>query len=78
MYDDGAGNLIGGAGGGTIDYETGEVNFLSYPDAEFVVSVAHSSGLAGRASSSGANIIEKIYARSASAKIKGHVGLMIK
>ena len=78
MYDDGAGSLVGGAGSGTINYETGEINFLSYPDAEFVINVAHSSGLAGRASSSGANIIEKIYARSASAKIKGHVGLMIK
>ena len=78
MYDDGAGNLIGGAGSGTINYETGEINFLSYPDAEFVINVSHGSGLGGRASSTGANMIEKIYARSASAKVKGIVELDIK
>ena len=78
MYDDGAGNLIGGAGSGSINYETGEISFLSFADAEFVVSVAHSSGLAGRASSTGANMIEKIYARSASAKVKGQVGLRVR
>tara|TARA_R100000808_G_scaffold14375_1_gene34009 strand:- start:155 stop:1714 length:1560 start_codon:yes stop_codon:yes gene_type:complete len=76
MWDDGDGNLTG-VGSGTINYDTGEVNFTAYPDAEFVVSVAHSSGLAGRAGSSASNIIEKVYARSANAKVEALIGMKV-
>ena len=76
MWDDGNGNLQG-VGSGTIDYDTGAVNFTAYPNAEFVVSVAHSCGLAGRQSSTGANVIEKVYARSANAKVETVLGLDI-
>ena len=77
MWDDGNGRLSG-VGSGTIDYETGEIQFVSYPNAEFVISVSHSCGLAGRASSTGANIIEKVYARSTNAKVESRVGLKVK
>ena len=76
MWDDGNGNFMG-VGGGTINYDTGEVNFRAYPNADFVVSVAHSSGLAGRQSSTGSNVIEKVFARSINAKVETVIGLDI-
>ena len=76
MWDDGNGRLQG-VGSGTIDYDTGEVSFSSYPQAEFLISVAHSCGLAGRASSTGANIIEKVYARSTNAKVESLIALRV-
>ena len=76
MWDDGNGHLQG-VGTGTIDYDTGEIDFMAYPNAEFVVSVAHSCGLAGRQSSTASNIIEKIYARSTNAKVETVLGLDI-
>ena len=49
LLDDGRGNLRGAGGSGTINYETGEININSYPNAEFVVSAntkaAHSGGM---------------------------------
>ena len=76
MWDDGNGRLQG-VGSGTIDYDTGAVNFIAYRNADFVVSVAHSSGLAGRQSSTGANVIEKVFARSANAKVETVLGVDI-
>ena len=76
MWDNGNGRLVG-VGSGSIDYDTGEVNFIAYPNAEFVVSVAHSCGLAGRQSSTGANVIENIYARSLNSKVETVIGLDI-
>ena len=76
MWDNGSGRLIG-VGSGTIDYDTGAIDFNAYPNADFVVSVAHSSGLAGRQSSTGANVIEKVYARSTNAKVETVIGVDI-
>ena len=76
MWDDGNG-MLQGVGSGVIDYDTGEVSFTSYPDADFVISVAHSCGLAGRAGASAANIIEKVYARSSNAKVEALIGLRV-
>ena len=76
MWDDGLGRLKG-VGNGTINYETGDVNFIAFSNAEFVISVSHSSGLAGRASSTASNVIEKVYARSANAKVKTRIGLSV-
>ena len=76
MWDDGNGNFHG-VGNGTIDYDTGAVDFRAYANAEFVVSVAHSCGLAGRQSSTGANVIEKVFARSANSKVETVIGMDI-
>ena len=77
MWDTGDGTLTG-VGDGKINYDTGEIEFSSYPNAEFVISVAHSSGLGGRSSSTGSNVIEKVYARSANSKVKTTIGLKVK
>ena len=53
------GSLIGGAGSGSINYETGALTIRSYKSADIVFTVSHSSGMAGRASSSKSNIIEE-------------------
>ena len=71
MYDDGHGNLVG-AGSGKINYETGEINFTSLPNAEFVVSLIHKSAHAGGIdadTSAGKNTIQSIGARSVNSKM---------
>ena len=49
LLDDGRGNLRGAGGSGSINYETGEINLNTFPNAEFVVSAntkaAHSGGM---------------------------------
>ena len=47
MYDDGYGNLFG-AGTGTINYETGALDFIALPNAEFVFSCLHTSAFSGK------------------------------
>ena len=76
MYDDGNGNLTG-AGSGSINYETGEVAFVGPPNSQFKYSLAHSSGLAGRANVNKGNLIAKVYARSTSAKINTKVAVRV-
>ena len=46
MYDDGQGNLRG-AGSGSINYETGAIDFTAVPNEEFVLNVIHKSAHAG-------------------------------
>ena len=46
MYDDGSGNLVGN-GSGSINYDTGAIDFVSKPNASFVVSAIHTGALAG-------------------------------
>ena len=76
MYDDGQGNLIG-KGSGTINYDTGAVNFVSYPNSEFVVSVRYGNALSGAVSFAQANTIEEIFARSVNDNIETTVSLAI-
>ena len=76
MYDDGYGNLVG-KGSGTIDYESGAVNFVSYPNTEFVVSARYGSALTGSVSDSSFNTIEDISARSLNDKIETTVSLKV-
>ena len=71
MYDDGNGNLIG-AGKGTINYETGAVDFTSLPNAEFVVSATYLSAHSGGTNVSianGHNHITAVAGRSTNQKL---------
>ena len=78
MKDDGNGSLIGYQGTGSINYETGEWNLRSYPDAEFVYSLNHSCGLAGQINADAGNVVKEIFVRSLSAKTSGLVNLKIR
>ena len=78
MYDDGIGNLKG-VGSGKVNYETGEINFTSFPDAEFVVNLIHKSAHAGGVNSdttSGKNTIQSIGARSVNPKLNTTVKIL--
>lgn len=63
MYDDGKGNLMG-VGMGTINYETGAIDFIAKPNAEFVVSARYGSVLTGKINTRSSNTILDISARS--------------
>ena len=78
LYDNGLGQLVGGAGSGSINYETGAISINSYSNADIVYVVSHTSGLAGRASSTKANIIENIYAKSTNAKVNSRIKLTVR
>ena len=75
MYDDGAGNLIG-AGSGTVNYETGAIDFTSFPNAEFVVSATYLSAHSGGVNVSVVNAknhLSSIGARSTNQKLNAIV-----
>ena len=76
-YDDGKGNIVGTATG-TINYETGAVDFTGPAEAEFAVSFnydsAHSGGLS--ATSNQENGIVTISARSVNSKIDAEVEII--
>ena len=70
MLDDGKGRLSGAGGSGSINYETGEIQFTGYPNAEFVVSAntkaAHAGGVENSATT--INGIVTLEARSCNQK----------
>ena len=76
MYDEGNGNLFGAATG-TINYETGAIDFHNAPvNAEFVYSCLHTSAFSGRlseATTGRINSIVDIYANTPSQKWNGSV-----
>ena len=75
MYDDGNGNLIG-AGSGTINYETGAMDFTAVPNAEFVVESVYNSAHSGGTEVTVANSknhLTSIGARSVNPKINATV-----
>ena len=76
MYDDGYGNLVGN-GSGTINYDTGAIDFTSKPNAEFVVSAIHSGALAGNVTETSSNTIMEIKARSLNTKVEGKINVVI-
>tara|TARA_Y100000401_G_scaffold20699_1_gene13842 strand:- start:1245 stop:2942 length:1698 start_codon:yes stop_codon:yes gene_type:complete len=47
IFDDGKGNLNGGAGSGTIDYNSGAISLNTFPNSEFSVSAYFNSALSG-------------------------------
>ena len=78
MYDDGAGNLIG-AGSGTINYETGAVDFTSMENAEFVISATYLSAHSGGTNvttTGGKNHLTAIGARSTNQKLNAQVKII--
>ena len=75
MYDDGNGNLTG-AGSGTINYETGAVDFTAMPNAEFVISATYLSAHSGGtnvSTANGHNHLTAIGARSTNQKLNAKV-----
>ena len=75
MYDDGNGNLVG-AGTGTINYETGAVDFTAPVNAEFVVSATYLSAQSGGtdvSTTNGYNHITSVGARSTNSKLNAKV-----
>ena len=79
MYDDGNGNLLG-AGQGSISYETGAIDFTSFPNAEFVVSATYlsaHSGAATVASSASTNSLLSVAGRSTNAKLNSKVKIIV-
>ena len=76
-YDDGKGNIIGAATG-SINYETGALDFTGPANGEFVTSFnydsAHSGGL--RADTIKENTISQIEARSMNSKINAEVEIL--
>ena len=75
-YDDGYGNLMG-ACRGTINYETGEINFVSAPaNAEFVYSCLHTSPFSGKKDSTDSakmNSLKAIYGNTPNQKATGEL-----
>ena len=71
MYDDGNGNLVR-AGSGTINYETGALDFTAKPNAQFVISATYLSAHSGGSdseTSNGVNHLRTIGGRSTSQKL---------
>ena len=75
MYDDGNGNLIG-AGTGTINYETGAVDFTGPANAEFVISATYLSAHSGGtniSTTNGKNHLTSVGARSTNQKLNAKI-----
>ena len=78
MYDDGEGLLIG-AGSGQINYETGEIHFNAFPNAQFVVSAVYNSAHSGGVDSdttNGKNTVQSVAARSLNSKLNATVEIV--
>ena len=79
MYDDGNGNLVG-IGSGTINYETGAVDFIAMPNAEFVISATYLSAHSGGTNvttANGYNHITTVGARSTSQKLNAKIKVIV-
>ena len=80
MYDDGYGNLFG-AGTGTINYETGAIDFTALPNAEFVVSCLHTSAFSGKMDATDAakmNTLKAVYGNTPNQKWDGQLTIIRK
>ena len=76
MYDDGNGRFIGN-GSGTINYDTGAIDFISKPNAEFVISASFGSSLAGALNADYKNVVSEVKVHTVNPKITGEVNLVI-
>ena len=74
-YDDGNGRIFGKAKG-SINYETGAVDFVGPPNAQFVFSVLHTSAFSGKKDATeGAkmNSLQSVYGNIPSQKWQGEL-----
>ena len=76
-FDDGKTNILGVATG-TINYETGELNFSGPKNAEFVVSASYESAHSGGVSTASNNFnnLQSISARSLNSKVNAKVKVL--
>ena len=76
LYDDGYGNLFG-LGTGTINYETGAISMIGCPpEAEFVVSLLHTSAFSGKQNATDAakmNTLKAVYGNMTNQKASGEL-----
>jgi len=77
MYDDGFGILSSPVGGGTIDYETGAIQFTVNPNTTFQYAAFYNSALSGEATAVRDNYIRNIEARSTSPFRDGYVRIEV-
>ena len=78
LVDDGNGNLVGEVGSGTINYDSGVVDFTALYRTEFKTSFNYASAHAGiptRASNK-SNMVKLIAARSTNAYKNGELTLI--
>ena len=70
FYDDGHGNIRGTATG-TINYQSGAINFTGLPNAEFAITANYDSAHGGgtNTTSTSENVISTISARSCNSKV---------
>ena len=70
FYDDGHGNIRGTATG-TINYQTGAIDFPGLPNAEFAITANYDSAHSGGANAGSAveNVISSVSARSCNSKV---------
>ena len=78
MTDDGKGNLKG-AGTGTINYDTGRIEFIGPYRSEFVINASYASALGGKMNTATnyINIIEGISARSTNSKVNSSARVIV-
>ena len=79
LIDDGNGNLVGDAGRGTIDYDSGIVDFTSFYRAEFKTAFNYGSvhsGIPTRAAND-SNMVGAISGRSTNAQKDAELTLII-
>ena len=75
-FDDGKTNILGVATG-TINYETGELNFSGPKNAEFVVSASYESAHSGGVSTTAnKNNLQSISARSLNSKVNAKIKVL--
>ena len=70
FYDNGHGHIMGAANG-TINYQTGAIDFVGLPNAEFAITANYDSAHGGGANTASAteNVITNISARSCNSKV---------
>ena len=80
LMDRGDGTLFGNGWNGTIDYNTGAIDFTGPPSAEFAISVLYTSAFSGSLSATSASSqtsLSAIYANTPCQKSTGNIRLEV-
>jgi len=77
FYDDGHGHIKGSAQG-SINYQTGKIDFVGVPNAEFAITANYDSAHGGgnRSTTNAQNMIVEIAARSCNSKINSTIEIV--